>query len=60
MLLYLLTESTNQRGEKAMYNRLDSSDYAIIEGISGEDHEVPELDHWVLDDFEDLVPQHVR
>ena len=43
-----------------MYNRFDSNDYAIIEGISGKDQEVPELDHWVLEDFEDLVPENLR
>ena len=43
-----------------MYNRIDSTDYAIVEGISGKDHEVPELDHWVLEDFEDLVPQDLQ
>lgn len=43
-----------------MYNRFDHSDYASIDGISGKDHEVPELDHWVLEDFEDLVPQHAQ
>lgn len=43
-----------------MYNRFDSNDYAIIEGISAKDHEVPELDHWELEDFEDLVPAHLR
>ncbi|MGB5278497.1 MAG: hypothetical protein WBO73_13830 [Gammaproteobacteria bacterium] len=43
-----------------MYNQFDSNDYAIIEGSSGKDHEVPELDHWGLEDFEDLVPQQLR
>lgn len=43
-----------------MYNRIDSNDYAIIEGTSSKDHEVPELDHWVLEDFEDLVPQDLQ
>lgn len=60
MLLYPSTENTNQRWETAMYNRIDSTDYAIVEGISGKDHEVPELDHWVLEDFEDLVPQDLQ
>jgi hypothetical protein len=60
MLLYPSTESTNQRWERAMYNRFESNDYTIIEGISGKDHEVPELDHWELEDFEDLVPQDLR
>ncbi len=41
-----------------MYNQFDSSDYTIIEGLGGKNHEVPELDHWVLEDFEDLVPEH--
>ena len=43
-----------------MYNQFDSHDYAIIEDYSGNDHEVPELDHWVLEEFDDLVPEHVR
>ena len=43
-----------------MYNQFDSNDYAIIDGHSGKDYEVPELDHWVLEDFEDLLPEHVR
>ena len=43
-----------------MYNPFDSNDYAIIEGMSNKDHEVPELDFWVLEDFDDLVPLDVR
>jgi len=43
-----------------MYNRIDSNDHTIIDGVSGKDHEAPELDHWALEDFEDLVPQHLR
>ena len=43
-----------------MYYQFDSNDYAIIEGIGSKDHEMPELDHWVLEDFEDLVPEYVQ